>query len=506
MKTVKKALSLVLSLSMVFAASATAFAAEPGTVYEWDINNFCTGGDFEDAPAGALPTLEATPADDTGLEATGGWFSNIWDIPGTVAEGEGFNGGDALKIAGNGSSPYGAAFYKLPVSAEEFGDKDVIAVSFLYKLSDAMKEGGVQLHAHIITGNSVTAAGEQIIGIKNDPGENITYGITEVGTPVGDGWYRVTGTIACETFGDRQSLRLFADFRQPEGVLGSDAYVLFDDVQVGEAALAVDADAQENRSTTNLIKAGDFEDYGLGEQLATTYDDNGWGSTTWDYESTSIMRDGDSKVLRLAGNDSMAYGVALYQLPELTADHTYRLSFDYKFIDNTDEISLQAHAEILNDGAVQTLGAGGLYNINLLTNPGEELDNGYTRVTMDFTPSAFETSLFTDLRFFIQLGGAGADTGIYIDNVSLYDLADVDETGDTTTTVEGGSTTTTVEGGSTTTTVEGGATTATNTTAEPTDADGTNDPDTGVASAVVPALLLTAASAMAIGASRRRRG
>ena len=503
MKTVKKALSLVLSLSMVFAASATAFAAEPGTVYEWGYQNLCTGGDFEEAKAGALPTYDQNSVVGQDLSATGGWFSNTADAVATVVEGEGFGGGNALKIAGaaDKSKWCGAAYWQLPAELKK--DNVAIAVSFLYKLSPALEETLVQAHAHI-TGNSVWAGGEDAAVVKNPGGDR---GLAEpVGTPVGDGWYRVTGTIACETFGDRQSLRLFADFRQPEGVLGSDAYVLFDDVQVGEAALAVDADAQENRSTTNLIKAGDFEDYGLGEQLATTYDDNGWGSTTWDYESTSIMRDGDSKVLRLAGNDSLAYGVALYQLPELTADHTYRLSFDYKFIDNTDEISLQAHAEILNDGAVQTLGAGGLYNINLLTNPGEELDNGYTRVTMDFTPSAFETSLFTDLRFFIQLGGAGADTGIYIDNVSLYDLADVDETGDTTTTVEGGSTTTTVEGGSTTTTVEGGATTATNPTTEPTDADGTNDPDTGVASAVVPALLLTAASAMAIGASRRRRG
>ena len=56
MKTMKKALSLALSLSMVFAASVTAFAAEPGAVYEWGYQNLCTGGDFEDAAAGALPT------------------------------------------------------------------------------------------------------------------------------------------------------------------------------------------------------------------------------------------------------------------------------------------------------------------------------------------------------------------------------------------------------------------------------------------------------------------
>lgn len=44
----------------------------------------------------------------------------------------------------------------------------------------------------------------------------------------------MTGTVACEAFGDRTFLRLFADFRQPEGTppLGSDAYVLFDDIQI----------------------------------------------------------------------------------------------------------------------------------------------------------------------------------------------------------------------------------------------------------------------------------
>lgn len=279
--------------------------------------------------------------------------------------------------------------------------KDVIAVSFLYKVSDTMKAGTPQIHAHI-TPNTVWAAGDPIAVIKDDPRADITSevcGFTDyVGTPAGDGWYRVTGTVACEAFGDRTFLRLFADFRQPEGTptLGSDAYVLFDDIQIGKAVPAANPAADENLSSANLVAGGDFEDKTLGEKLGTTYDDDGWGSNAWDADSTAFVRDGSSKVLRLAGNNAVAYGTALYKMPELTAERTYRLAFDYKFIDVTDTLSWQAHVSLLNNKQAGT--PGGWYTINLLTLPGVELENGYRHVEMDFTPSEFEASAISDLR------------------------------------------------------------------------------------------------------------
>ena len=174
--------------------------------------------------------------------------------------------------------------------AELKKDNVAIAVSFLYKLSPALEETLVQAHAHI-TGNSVWAGGEDAAVVKNPGGDR---GLAEpVGTPVGDGWYRVTGTAVYAAIGDRTFVRLFVDLTDPAGGnMDGDAWILFDDVQVGEAVLTADADAQENRSTTNLIKGGDFEDYGLGEELPATFDENGWRSNGIDAPA-KVNRDGD---------------------------------------------------------------------------------------------------------------------------------------------------------------------------------------------------------------------
>lgn len=429
----KKALSLVVIAALLLMTSMTAFAADAGTVYQWTFTNLSENSDFEGTAAAAgspiaLPTYDHETVVDQDLSATAGWFSNPADIGATIESGVGVGGGKALKIAGDGGKAFGAAYWKLPAGA--FADKDVIAVSFLYKVSDTMKAGTPQIHAHI-TPNTVWAAGDPIAVIKDDPRADITSevcGFTDyVGTPAGDGWYRVTGTVACEAFGDRTFLRLFADFRQPEGTppLGSDAYVLFDDIQIGKAVPAANPAADENLSSANLVAGGDFEDKTLGEKLGTTYDDDGWGSNAWDADSTAFVRDGSSKVLRLAGNNAVAYGTALYKMPELTAERTYRLAFDYKFIDVTDTLSWQAHVSLLNNKQAGT--PGGWYTINLLTLPGVELENGYRHVEMDFTPSEFEASAISDLRFFIQIGADnGNDTGIYFDNVALYDIANAD--------------------------------------------------------------------------------
>lgn len=51
----------------------------------------------------------------------------------------------------DGVAPYGDTYWNLP--RDQFSDRDVITVSFLYKVSDAMKNGTPHLHAHIISDN-----------------------------------------------------------------------------------------------------------------------------------------------------------------------------------------------------------------------------------------------------------------------------------------------------------------------------------------------------------------
>lgn len=246
---------------------------------------------------------------------------------------------------------------------------------------------------------------------------------------MGDGWYQVHGTVAIETVFGRHVVRLFAGFNKEGTQLDNQNYVLIDNVQVGKAVPAANADAAENKSSVNLITGGDLEDednYALGDNLGAPYDSLGWGTTEADKDVTTIMKDGGSRVLRLAGNSKNGWGSAVHKMPALTAGKTYRLVFDYKFIADTAANTMQAHVSLLNDPAKQADNPGGWYAINLIGQPGYDLDNGYKRVEMDFTPSEFEASAITDLRFFMQLGGADATTGIYFDNVALYDIAQAD--------------------------------------------------------------------------------
>ena len=77
--------------------------------------------------------------------------------------------------------------------------------------------------------------------------------------------------------------------------------------------------------------------------------------------------------------------------------------------------------------------SGVISKVNLRVNQGTVLENGFSRVTFDITPDEFETAAFTDLRFFIYLGNENENTGVCIDNVSLYDISNSvsgDYTGD----------------------------------------------------------------------------
>lgn len=427
----RKTLSLLLTLALALTLSLSVFAADNGTVYKWTIDNVCTSGGFEGAAAGELPKYDHDTVGAADLTTTGGWFSNPADIPGTIVENEGFGGGKALKLAGNGTAPFGAAYWLIPDGT--FADKDVIAVSFLYKPSETFKNNTLQLHGSVMAGSVYNGPTDFTTVVKRALGALTaeSYGFDEyVGAPVGDGWYRVTGSVACETLNGRRFVRLFTDFGQFEApAMGADGYVLIDDVQVGKAVPAANTAAEENKSSVNLILGGDLEDtdyYALGDNLGSPYDDLGWGTNEADKDVTTIWNDGGNRVLRLAGNSKNGWGSAVHKMPALTAGKTYRLVFDYKFIADTAEHTMQAHVAMMTDPAKQQDNPGGLYTINLIPQPGYDVGNGYKRVEMDFTPSDFEASAITELRFFMQLGGADATTGIYFDNVGLYDIANAD--------------------------------------------------------------------------------
>ena len=435
----RKTLSLILTLALALTLSLSAFAADSGAVYEWTIDNVCAGGNFENAAAGELPKYDHETVGTADLTTTGGWFANPADIPGIVVENEGFGGGKALKLAGNGTAPFGAAYWLIPDGT--FADKDVIAVSFLYKPSETFKNNTLQLHGSVMAGSVYNGPTDFTTVVKralDNPLTAESYGFDEyVGTPVGDGWYRVTGSVACETLNGRRFVRLFADFGQFEAAaMGTDGYVLIDDVQVGKAVPAVNADAAENKSSVSLILDGDFEDRFLGDDFSNLdfdengpdwlFDDLGWGSNRWDFEAPTFQKEANNMVLRIAGNGKNGVGAVGYKMPTLTAGKTYRLAFDYKFIADTAAHTMQAHVSLMANAAKQQDNPGGWYTINLIQQPGYDLGNGYKRVEMDFTPSAFEVAAFDYLRFFIQLGGADAGTGIYFDNVALYDIANAD--------------------------------------------------------------------------------
>ena len=120
----------------------------------------------------------------------------------------------------------------------------------------------------------------------------------------------------------------------------------------------------------------------------------------------------------------LKYGSAYVNFQEkLQAGKTYRLMFDYKFLGTTREDSLQAHVAFMADADMQVGNPGGWSNVNLIKNDvGETLSNGYKRVIVEYTPTAFEAEAVYGLRLFINLAQQPAGFGIMFDNVRVSEV------------------------------------------------------------------------------------
>lgn len=429
----KKIISFLLVFSVLGAICLSASAQSAPYAAKLEINNLCSDGEFEALPVGMLPAYDETSAPGADMTATDGWFMNHFDAGGEIVEGLGADGSKCLRLAGDASHPFGAVYWKIPL--EKIADRTVINISLKYKVSDALKNGTTQLHIKFISGDSVYGPSfNEDVFVYKQLGSTGTGFTDFFGNDLGNGWYEAKASIACETFAPRTFLRLFAGFDNPAGTLGADAYILIDDIQIGTSVLKENAEAPENLSDINLFPDGNFEGHNVGENLSTEYDYSGWGSTVWDYQPTMIKNDETgNKYLSIAGTGANWYGLANCRIPSLQPGKTYRISFDYKFIGDTADRALQAHASLCSNGSMQIGNPGGWYNVNLLENPGTVLENGFSRVTFDITPDEFETAAFTDLRFFIYLGNENENTGVCIDNVSLYDISNSvsgDYTGD----------------------------------------------------------------------------
>lgn len=419
----KKGISLAAAALVLLSAAAIPAAAETqsGTAYRVTAGeNFCTGT-FESVPLGALPQ-EGTNEE---LSATQGWRSNEYDYATVSIVNQGYQGGRCLQIAGNGENAYGAAYFIFPTG--HIQRSETYQVSFLYKVTDPLTKTN-QLHCDVMDGG-VGATHTIIAGLAPLPGEDM-----------GDGWRKVTGTFVVESPGTFKAIRFFAEFNYSGKVLGSEASLLVDNVEISKLGLSAGEAGAVNLSSTNLVKGGDFEYKKTGSLYDPAFDVNGWWTVDGDKMASTVVEDGGSRVLRMQGNMMLNYGSVYVNFQEkLQAGRTYRLMFDYKFLGTTREDSLQAHVSFMADADRMVGNTGGWSNVNLIKNDvGEALSNGYKRVIVEYTPTAFEAESIYGLRLFINLAQQPAGFGILFDNVRVSEVLGAADSGGETPPSDGG--------------------------------------------------------------------
>lgn len=407
----KKIISLAAAALVLLTAAAIPAAAEnqSGTAYRVTAGeNFCTSGTFESVP---LTDPGKLPQDGTYEELTGtlGWRTNKFDYPTVSIVNEGYQGGRCLKIAGNGENQYGAAYFIFPTG--NIQRSETYQVSFMYKVTDNLTKTN-QLHCDVMDGGWGDVH-DIIAGLAPLPGEELE-----------DGWRKVTGTFVVESPGSFKAIRFFADFAYSGSMLGADDYLLIDNVEVSKLSLTAGTTEAVNLSSTNLVKGGDFEYKEIDSLYDPAFDVNGWWTVDGDKMASTVVEDGGSKVLQMQGNMMLKYGSAYVNFQEkLQAGKTYRLMFDYKFLGTTREDSLQAHVAFMADADMQVGNPGGWSNVNLIKNDvGETLSNGYKRVIVEYTPTAFEAEAIYGLRLFINLAQQPAGFGIMFDNVRVSEV------------------------------------------------------------------------------------
>lgn len=124
-----KKLVALAAAALLAAGLAVPALAESQSAAAYEVvrgENFCTGT-FDAVPLGALPQK----GDNKDLSATKGWRSNEYDhATVSIVEG-GYKGGRCLQIQGNGTNPYGAAYFLFPTGSIK--RRETYEVSFLYK-------------------------------------------------------------------------------------------------------------------------------------------------------------------------------------------------------------------------------------------------------------------------------------------------------------------------------------------------------------------------------------
>lgn len=366
--------------------------------------NFCTGT-FDSVPLGALPQK----GDNKALSSTQGWRSNEYDHATVSVVESGYKGGRCLQIQGNGTNAYGAAYFILPTG--NIKRRETYEVSFMYKVTDPLLKTN-QLHCDVMDGG-VGETHTIIAGLAPLPGDD-----------VGDGWRRVSGTFVAETPGNFKAIRFFAEFVYGGSNLGSEASLLVDNVEIYKLGVKAGSKESVNLSSANLVAGGDFEYKDVNSRYDPNFDDHLWWTVQDEKMASTVVSDDGSKALKISGNMMLKYGSVFVNFQEkMTPGKTYRLMFDYKFLGSTKKDTTQAHVAFMADGDMQIGNPGGWSNVNLVLNDlGDSLSNGYKRVAVDFTPTAFQAQAISGLRFFVGLAMQASDFGIMFDNVRVSEV------------------------------------------------------------------------------------
>lgn len=188
----------------------------------------------------------------------------------------------------------------------------------------------------------------------------------------------------------------------------------------------------------NQVVNGDFEAFDAGTVLSETQLEGAWGSVSLDTPG-QIVDDNGNKVARIGRSDpsdTHAYSSMFLMTPDtIQIGDLIRLSYDYKLTVSSDLANYMEIYQCFVGGAntpyysvnFKRLGVDESYK-NTSGNENipypirtEQLDNGYTRVTVDFQV-AMDKVQWNSVRWLITPLAAG--DYFYLDNVAIHFLSD----------------------------------------------------------------------------------
>lgn len=188
----------------------------------------------------------------------------------------------------------------------------------------------------------------------------------------------------------------------------------------------------------NQVVNGDFEAFDVGTVLSETQLEGAWGSVSLDTPG-QIVDDNGNKVARIGRSDpsdTHAYSSMFLMTPDtIQIGDLIRISYDYKLTVSSDLSNYMEIYQCFVGGAntpyysvdFKRLGVDESYK-NTSGNENipypirtEQLDNGYTRVTVDFQV-AMDKVQWNSVRWLITPLAAG--DYFYLDNVEIHFLSD----------------------------------------------------------------------------------